>query len=249
MAGLQFSRRLLSEQLAPTCPRSCPGGTLTQAPAPVQPLQDRPSVHAPCTVRPASPQHLLISVFFPKICWTGLHRPHPAPALCGPGSFPRISMQPAQEWMAFRKNGLVSPSHILASVSMSFQFSFHPLSRTNQNNPSILKTSSSSAGMVGPAATPESRGVDVRAQNWFSLPTAHPRWGDELGPGRNVPEKRGVDPFPAATFRGSCQGHGTLVHSALPVADLQQGREVGPQSQSPKTPRPPQPSRGAGSHR
>ena len=45
--------------------------------------------------------------------------------------------------------GLVFPSHILASVFISLQFSFHPHSKTNKNNPATPRISSECFCMVG----------------------------------------------------------------------------------------------------
>lgn len=88
---------------------------------------------------------------------------------------------------------LVFPSHILASVFISFQFLFHPLSETNQNNSSILKISLQSDGTMGSDASPETRGVDVRAQNLVPLARGPPQVEKRAGSRMDIPNQRGMD--------------------------------------------------------
>lgn len=94
--------------------------------------------------------------------------------------------------------GLVFPSHILASVFISLQFSFHPLSKTNQNNPSIRKISLQSDGAIGSDASPESQGVDFGAQNWVPLAKGPPQLGKRVGPQHRHPKPERRGPFTAA---------------------------------------------------
>lgn len=138
-------------------------------------------------------------------------------------------MRPAQKWTVFGRMGLVFPSHILALVFIPLPFPFHPLSRTNQNNPPVPRISFPSDGMTGSDASPESRGLDVRAQNLVPLASGTPRpprWGTSWAP-QDHPKQERHGPVPAAPpavlpeTPSSC-------HSVLPVADLWQGREWDP---------------------